>query len=375
DAAIERWLDSLDTDPIAEIAYDNGAVLLDGSDSTFEWVDAEGARSPGLVPFAEQPQLLRDDYIFNANDSYWLANPDELLTGYSPMHGREATPRSPRTRMNVVQLEGDAGPDDRFTLEELQASALSNRAFTAIELQDSVVSDVCANQADLADACAVLEAWDGTFDVDSRGAALWRLFVGAYDFDQVLDAGALFAEPFDATDPVGTPTGSALADPANLEQARAALRQAVADLAAAGFTPDVAYGDVQYAERGGERIPIHGGPGDHLGITNAIGFSRFGTSLEPGYELPASVRDGISLTEQGWPVNNGTSFIMTLEFTDDGPRAQAFLTYGESGDTTSEHFSDQTERFSGKQWRDVLFTDEQIEADPELREYTVSSDG
>ncbi|HEX5616141.1 MAG TPA: penicillin acylase family protein, partial [Acidimicrobiia bacterium] len=47
DAAIERWLDSLDTDPIAEIAYDNGAVLLDGSDSTFEWVDAEGARSPG----------------------------------------------------------------------------------------------------------------------------------------------------------------------------------------------------------------------------------------------------------------------------------------------------------------------------------------
>ena len=375
DEAISRWLESLAADPIAQVAYDNGAVVLDGSDSTFEWVEIDGARSPGLVPFADQPQLLRDDYIFNANDSYWLANPDELLTGYSPMHGREETARTPRTRMNVVQLEEGGGDDGRFTLEELQESALSNRALTAELLVGSVVADACPGQSDLAEACAVLADWDGRFDVDSRGAALWRLFVSAYSFGDLLDAGPLFSEPFDPADPVGTPGGSALADPTNVESARSALRQAVADLAAAGFDPDAAFGDVQYAERGGERIPIHGGPGDLLGITNAIGFSRFGTSLEPGYQPPPSVRDGSALTEAGWPVNNGTSFIMTLEFTDGGPRAQAFLTYGETGDAGSEHFTDQTKRFSAKEWRDVLFTDEQIDGDPELREYTVALDG
>jgi acyl-homoserine-lactone acylase len=201
---------------------------------------------------------------------------------------------------------------------------------------------------------------------------LWRQFIGSYDFSELLDAGKLFSERFDASDPVGTPSGSAFTDPADAATARTALTEAVADLEAAGFPVDVPYGEVQFAPRGAERIPIHGGPGDALGITNAIDFSVFTTSSEPGYERAAAVREGRSLTTEGWPVTYGTSFVMTLEFTDDGPRAQAFLTYGESGDASSPHFSDQTQLFSEKAWRDILFTDEQIEADPELREYEVS---
>jgi acyl-homoserine-lactone acylase len=372
DDAIQRWLASLESDPIASIAYDNGAVLLDGSDSSFEWVDADGARSPGLVPFSDQPKLERDDYVFNANDSHWLANPQRLLTGYSPLHGREETARTPRTRMNVVALEEGGGDDGRFTLDELQEAALSNRALTAELLKDAVVADVCPGQPDLTDACAVLEAWDGRFDVDSRGAALWRLFIAAYDFSDLLDAGPLFSERFDATDPVRTPSGSAFGDPANAELALTALRGAVADLAAAGFSVDTPYGEVFFAPRAGERIPMHGGPGDRLGITNAVDFSVFTTSSEPGYERQAAVRDGSSLTTEGWPVTYGTSFIMALEFTDDGPHAQAFLTYGETGDDTSPHFADQTRLFSEKAWRDILFTDDEIAADPELREYEVT---
>ena len=48
---------------------------------------ASRARSPGLIPFAEQPQLLRRDYVFNANDSHWVVHQTQRLTGFSPLLG------------------------------------------------------------------------------------------------------------------------------------------------------------------------------------------------------------------------------------------------------------------------------------------------
>jgi acyl-homoserine-lactone acylase len=57
---------------------------------------------------------------------------------------------------------------------------------------------------------------------------------------------------------------------------------------------------------------------------------------------------------------------MALEFTSEGPRAQAFLTYGESGDWESPHFIDQTLLFATNSWRPILFAGKDIEADPNL---------
>src|SRR5688500_8574455 len=59
-----------------------GVLAVDGSDPLYEWVEADGARDPGLVPFSDAPQLLRSDYVFNSNDNHWLTHPDELLEGY-----------------------------------------------------------------------------------------------------------------------------------------------------------------------------------------------------------------------------------------------------------------------------------------------------
>jgi acyl-homoserine-lactone acylase len=58
---------------------------------------------------------------------------------------------------------------------------------------------------------------------------------------------------------------------------------------------------------------------------------------------------------------------MVVGFTDAGPRARAVLTYGQSGDPQSPHFSDQTELFSKKAWREILFTEKEIAADESLR--------
>ena len=77
----------------------------------------------------------------------------------------------------------------------------------------------------------------------------------------------------------------------------------------------------------------------------------------------------------GYPVDNGTSFLMAVDFTGEAAaEAWAILTYGETGDRDSPLFDVQTQRFSDKDWRQVAFTEEAILADPELEEITVSGD-
>src|SRR5690606_36983674 len=85
------------------------------------------------------------DYVFNANDSYWLSNAQNLLDGdYSPLHGRRDVPQSFRTRENARVLDdttplGPSGADGTFTLDELADAAVLNRGFTASELLDDVI--------------------------------------------------------------------------------------------------------------------------------------------------------------------------------------------------------------------------------------------
>ena len=69
------------------------------------------------------------------------------------------------------------------------------------------------------------------------------------------------------------------------------------------------------------------------------------------------------LTSDGYLINNGTSFLMALEFLDEGVRARAVLTYGQTGDATSPNFRDQLSLLSSKQWRNVAYSEEEVAAD------------
>jgi acyl-homoserine-lactone acylase len=131
----------------------------------------------GSLPFAQQPQLERRDYVFNSNDSHWLVNADGRLEGYSPLFGPERTARSPRTRVNALLLSGPDAPE-RFTLPALQERLFSNRSLTAELLADAIVErcdgappiTVDGQVVDLAPACAALAGWDRYFDRTSVGA-------------------------------------------------------------------------------------------------------------------------------------------------------------------------------------------------------------
>jgi acyl-homoserine-lactone acylase len=373
-AAIEEWRRRRESDALVKRFYEQGgSVLLDGANPANEWTSERTAR-PGVVPFSETPKLERTDYVFNANDSFWLANSSTFLDGgYSPLHGEQRTPRSLRTRNNALTLSGrspdrPAGADGRFNLDELGDAILSNRAYAAELIKDELVSRCRAKPQiagyDLTKACATLAQWNGRNDLDSRGAVLFKEFMGRYEPADLRRKGKLWAVDFDPQDPVNTPHTLAPGDLA-LENLAAAAKL----LESRGLAVDVPLGEVQYADKAGRRIPIHGGDGAYDGLMNMQGNSRNTTTLEP-MEYPAPVRGSRFLTEKGYPVVHGSSFLMALEYTDQGPRAKAFLTYSQSGDPQSPHFTDQTELFSKKQWRPILFREDQIASAIE-REYRV----
>ncbi len=290
DEALAAYETSLETDPLAAGAADSGAVLLDGSDPLFEWVELEGARDPGLVPYADQPVVERSDYVFNANDSFWMPHATELLEGdYSPLHGEQRTPRSPRTRENATVLDdtgpdGAAGEDGSFDLDELADAALANRGFTARALLDEVVARcdgaapvsveelpapepeegetpedlpgaLPAGEVDVAPACEVLAGWDGVYDLDRAGPPIFREMISRFERDDLGDAGPLWAEPFDPAQPLATPSGLAPAPADGTDPVLSALARAVQVLEAAEVDLDATLGELQQAERNGTLVP------------------------------------------------------------------------------------------------------------------------
>ena len=383
---------ALRDDAFTQVAADNGAILLDGSDSRFEWEEVDGARDPGLVPFDEMPVVERNDYVLNANDSFWMPHATEMLEGnYSILHGEQRTERSLRTRENAFVLsesgEGTpAGDDGTFTGEELRDASVFNNASSARLLVQAVVercptapvdvpelaagSDgtpgLPAATIDVVEACAVLEAWDGRYELESRGAVLWREMLSAVRRDAPEGLDSLWARAFDPDRPLETPSGLAkgfAVDPY--------LARAVQTMQQAGLAIDVPLGDVQYALRSRPRIGLHGGPGGD-GLTNVIGYSDPSMTSEPMPDPGARIVSGSDLRDGGYPVDNGTSWLMTVDLTGDEPAAWVMLTYGETGDRSSPLFDVQTQRFSDKNWREAAFTEAAIAADPDLTEQTVT---
>jgi len=397
-AALSAYEDSLKTNVMAAAAADNGAVLLDGSKSLFEWVDEPGARSPGLVPYARMPKAERSDYLFNANDSFWVSHAEHLLSGdYSPLHGRQGTARSLRTRENATVLRdtsavGPSGADGKFDLDELAKAALLNRGYSSRALL-AAVSERCrgvssvdvpalandrpelalpAETIDITQACSTLQAWDGTYDLSARGAGLWREFMGRFESKAIGTAGVLWQEPFDAAKPVDTPSGLAPAPTGGTDPVLVNLARAVQIFGRAGKAVDAPLGELQFADRNGERVPIHGGNAND-GTTNVVGYSSApGSSTESIPKRKPPVAAGTGLTPDGYQINNGTSFMMVVEFAGGGVRAKVLLSYGNTQHRSNPVFVDSTKEFSSKAWRDVVLGVDAAKNTAGMQEITVT---
>jgi acyl-homoserine-lactone acylase len=328
-----------------------GQVL--GNSTFCQWGTDPDAAAPGIFGPSNLPSLFRTDYVTNSNDSFWLSNPAEPITGIDPALGSVDSERELRTRggLSLVQkriagTDGQAG--SKFTLEQLQGLMLGNDAYSGEILRDGIVALCQANPTvtlpdttvvDVSPACPVLAAWDLHDNLDSKGAHLFREFMGAGDGGRTLPSSWNYVVPFSLADPVNTPSGL---DPVTNPDALQALAQAVELLNDAGIALDAKLGDLQSEPRGADQIPIHGG-------TNASGLFNI---IRASFQGAAGYPD----------VSSGSSWIQATEFTADGPVSRGILTYSQSPNPDSPHFADQTLLFSQKQWVDLPFTDAEVSA-------------
>ncbi|NRD51986.1 penicillin acylase family protein [Corallococcus exiguus] len=379
-ATVAAYRDSLASTPDAPVFASLGLVLLDGSTSRDEWVGLD-SESQGLVPTTVMPQLRRTDFVMNANDPATFSNPAAPLLDLPFLYeifgtrGRMST----RSHMNLTLIteQGDtaaAGSDGRFTREEAEQAILSNRTWVAEQLRTAVVQRcqgaepivVEGAPVDIAEACQLIAAWDGRLDLDRSGAIVWREFLNGFNRSDLVDKGALFAQPFDPARAAVTPAGLAPAPESGVDPVNQKLAEAVALLGKAGIAVGTKLGDVQFAWKEDRKVPLHGGAAFE-GVTNVVGYSGANATLLPQSQPQGPLLSpGTGLTPEGYLVDFGTSFLMVMEFTPEGPKANAVLSYAESSDPASPHFADQTDLFSSKHFRPVRFNEADILADPEL---------
>lgn len=387
------WRAASQTPQLAPIWLDGeGSVLLPGNDPDFEWVDSGQTRAPGLVPLSQAPRLSRSDYVYNANSSHWLTNLAAPLEGYSILYGPEQTVRSPRTRYNAQLIStpdamGLTGADRRFTLQTLQGVVTHNGSLFARELRDPLLARCQAHPQilltsgplDLTPSCNALANWDGEYQLESRGAHLMREWLTAFRTSGHRDIkDALFAIPFNPAHGATTPRGLAPWSGAPDEDpALLALAQAQQRLQAAGIAPDAELGALQFVQKAAGLTPIALPGGNSFeGMFNMVQTnlpSRSSSDLAnivtgkavAGTTLRSLDDDGDGQPELRYRANYGSSFVLALQFDDAGPKAERFLSYGQSHDPESPHFIDQTEQFARQQWQPMRFTEQEIAAHQE----------
>lgn len=341
-----------------------GLPLLDGSRSACEWDTDEDAPRPGIFGASNLPKIQRDDWVHNCNDSHWLTNPAEPLEGYAGIIGPERSARSLRTRLCIQQitkrLDGSDGrPGNRFDIPTLQDVVLSSQILSAQMERDTVVNTLCrlpvlvgsSGPVNVTAACEALKNWDMKANLDSRGAHVWREFYRNISGPLLPlpigpDNPLLYLTPFSAGDPVNTPRGLNIL----LPTVQAALADAVKAVNDAGFAPDAPLGEIQHPGYIDKSIPVFGGE---------------------GFEGAFTIANSGPISADGYNIDYGNSYIQTVTWGSGGVEAEGFLTYSESTDPASPHFSDYTREYSAKRWHKLPFKAADVEADA-IRKYSLT---
>ncbi|WP_085683790.1 MULTISPECIES: acylase [unclassified Pseudomonas] len=326
-------------------------IVLDGSNSACAWdIDPQAAQK-GIYASAQLPQLLRKDFVQHSNDSAWLANPAQPLTGFSPLISQEGQPLGLRSRFALDRLAtlNKKGP---LSVQDLQHMVMDDQVFLATQVVPDLLK-FCESQpvaeAALKSVCSSLKAWDGRANLESG--------MGLVHFQNIMRA--LQTSPdvwrvtFDPKDAQNTPRGLAVEKPKVAKALREAMLASAETAAKMGLTDKTRWGDVQVVSSGGQQTPIHGGPGT-LGIYNAI--------------------QSVPREDGKLEVVSGTSYLQVVTFDEKGPHAQGLLAFSLSSDPASKYSRDQTEAFSKKQWSVLPFTEQQIKADPQYQVQTVRDD-
>jgi acyl-homoserine-lactone acylase len=337
-----------------------GVVTLDGSRSACAWLNDPGTPVPGIFDANHMPHTLRTDYVENSNDSYWLANPSAPFPAYSPIIGHVDVAQGLRTRMgNQMIAARIAGTDGlgppKFTIATLQEMWESDQSLLAQLVLAPLVS-ACQKTptakasngtvVDLGPACQALAGYNGTGALDAHGGWLFS------EWASLAPIGQLWTTTFNPQQPLTTPSGLDVSNPAVLQS----LADAILNLEAHHVPLDASYGQVQHATRNGAKIPI---PGCDTGCFNAI--------------YPNTGSTNPVVADPYGEVYAGSSLVMTTELTPHGPVSQGILTYSQATDPTSPWYANMTRLYSEGRWVSLPYTSAQLARDRGARTVTLNA--
>lgn len=290
-------------------------------------------------PYEDLPRVLDPPagWLQNTNDPPWTTTfPRALQAANFPSYMAPRFMHFRAQRSARMLLE-----DERISFDEL----VDYKHSTRMELADRILDDLIPAARERGTerarrAADVLERWDRRADADSRGAVLFQLWF--FRLRRDAEDGSPFAVAWNPQDPLRTPDG--LADPV---RAVAVLDTAAARVAQAYGSMDVSWGEVYRLRLGGKDLPANGGPGE-LGIFRVVGYGQ--------------APDG------HYQATFGDTWVAAIEFTEEGVRARALLSYGNASQAGSPHRGDQLELFSEKRLRPIWRTRAEIEAHLSARE-------
>jgi acyl-homoserine-lactone acylase len=322
-----------------------------------ELPESSGAIVPGIIAGSEEPSMIRKDYVGNSNNSFWLANANSPLTGFSPALGGEEENPGMRAQTGIDMVAQRMGtynsgvptdgisPTPGFTAETMQASWTKFRSLPA-ERALPGLREICENAVtedggvingvNVSEACPVLNAYGATATLNDKGGWLFQEW-----FERAPNGQADFwVHPWTVTEPVYTPNTLNT----SLQASKEALATAVSSMEARGIALDASIGEVQRAPQPGA-APLPGClEGD--GCYAAIG-SSFPTPTSKQAE-----------------VTGGTSIVMFTELqAGHEPVSKGLLAYSQSEDPTSPYYEDQTQRFSKNEWITLPWTPASVAED------------
>lgn len=334
--------------PAAKVfaSLDARIPVLDGSRAACNWQVADDAPQSGTLPAVRQPQLLRQDYVANMNDSYWLSNVSEPLTGFASVLGGEAEELDMRGRLGhqiaIELLQGGSASSEDLS-RKVMHEVLRPRVFSAERFKLALLDQACSpgkgSQTDLDRACRLLRTWPNTAEAGDRGALLWEAFWAELE---TLLPEKFFQTPFASDAPLSTPATPLPGQ----EKARQALASALVTLAKRGIAWDAQVGEVRYINSGGRHWPIYGACGD-------VGY--FTVNCPRGTDR-AIGPDAIS-----------NSYLQVVRFGKEGVDAHTLLAHGQDELAVSGgRGSAPVARYARKAWLRFPFSEKDILRDPRM---------
>jgi acyl-homoserine-lactone acylase len=288
--------------------------------------------------YEELPRLVNPvtGWLQNTNDPPWSSTfPEQLDSQDYPAY---LAPQSLGQATNLFRTQRSIKmliEEEKMSFEEMIAAKFSSHLELSDRLLDELITAAKERDNPLAlEAAKVLTHWDREANANSKGAALFGLW------SLSMDRNNLFADPWNAGDPLNSP--HTLKNP---EIAIDRLENAAAQLQLLYGKIDINWGDAVRLRYQGKDLPANGAPGQ-LGSFQVLGI------------VPAENGKFQSIA--------GDTYIAAIEFSET-IRARVLNVCGNSTQPNSPHITDQLPRYTRGKLRPVWRTSEEINKHLEAR--------